>query len=297
MNRIVAIVASLWVVLAFTMAGVGTVAGAPTDSAQDGELAIAQLDNSTVTNETNESVMLGPGARLAGVVGVQQAEIRGEVEHRTFGLSIAAARSNGSKARVVAQNTERIQDRLRALENRSRQLNESYRNGSMPEAAYYARMAQINTRIRTLERQTNQTIEEAGALPPQSLNQHGVNVTELERVRNQARNMTGPEVAGVARKIGGPHAGKPVGHERGPPEAVPGNGSPGSDPGQSGSAGPGDSQNGSKNGQGPPGQQNNSTSSSNPGGPPSSAGNGSNPGDSSKPAKSSNPDNSSNPGK
>ena len=293
MSRTVAIVASIWVVLAFAVAGVGTVAGAPTAQTQDGGLVLAQEDNSTSTNgtatasnetddgetdedesgetddsnESEEEGAIGPGAQLAGAIGVQQAEIRGEVENRAFGQSIAAARSNGTKARVVAGQSERIRERLQVLENRTTELNASYENGSIPAGFYHAKLAQLNAQIRVLEHQTNETIEQAEQLPEDSLNRHGVNRTGLEQLRNQAKNMSGKDVSAVAKRMGGPEVGTPVGTQRGPPSDVPGQGPSDSTPGQNGQDGATEGPPG-QNGQ--PGHMNNTTRGQGNGGPPGS---------------------------
>lgn len=263
MNRIAVIVASVWLVVAFSVAGVGSVGAASTGSAggqsatvADGGIVLAQTDNTTEENTTTttettgnettgnettgnettgnetealddsetENGSIGPGAQLAGVIGVQQAELNGEIEHRAFGLSIAAARSNGSKAQVVSSNTEELRERIQDLENRTAALNESYQNGSISTGTYHARLAHLSAQIRMTERLVNQTADTAAALPEEARRAHGVNVTHLEKLKSDARNMSGPEIAAVAKQIGGPQVGHPLGKERGPPEGVPGHG-------------------------------------------------------------------------
>lgn len=283
MNRIAAVATSALVVLAFAVAGVGMAAGTSADAVADetssvsGPPLVSDTNETEATNNTsdladdetadntsdlaandtadntsdledNETTngSLAPGARLAGVIGVQQAEFQGEVENRAFGLSIAAARSNASKAKVIANETERIQERIQRLEQRQAALNESYQNGSISNGTYQARQATLTAQIRMLERLANQTVESASGLPPMALQQHGVNVTRLEQLRTQAHNMTGPEVARIARQIAGNDVGHPLGKKRGPPEGMPGQGPPGDSPGQ---GPPGDS-----SGQGPPGE-------------------------------------------
>ena len=265
MNRIAVIVASVWLVVAFSVAGVGSVGAASTGSAggqaatpSDGAIVLAQTENTTeenttTTNETTgnetdgnetdsldesetENGSIGPGAQLAGVIGVQQAEFQGEIEHRAFGLSIAAARSNGSKAQVVSSNTDRLQERIQDLENRTEALNESYENGSISTGTYHARLARLRSQIRMTERLVNQTADTAAALPEEERMAHGVNVTLLEELKSDARNMSGPKVAAIAKQIGGPQVGHPLGKERGPPEGGPGQG-PSDERG--GQAGPG----------------------------------------------------------
>jgi hypothetical protein len=76
-----------------------------TDSTASGTVdARSVQENETTDNESENET--SPGAQLAGVVGVQGAEVTGSVEQRSFGLQIAAARSNASKASVVANQSE-----------------------------------------------------------------------------------------------------------------------------------------------------------------------------------------------
>lgn len=289
MNRIAAIVAALLVTVAFGFTGVAAAGSSP---AGDGSTASSGVDvasttatagfavaspvaaaqetnttdeNGTAENETedtgsgandtaeteNESV--APGARLAGVLGAQQEEIKGEVEYRSFGHAIAAARSNGSKAQIVANNTDRLQERLQRMEDRLETLNESVENGSIPEGFYNAKATRLSAQIQTTERLLNQTADTARGLPPQARMEHGVNVTQLNHLRSQARNLSGPEVAAIARKMAGPGVGQQMGPRRGPPNGTPGQGPPDGSHGP-GQAGGSQGQNGSSN-MGPPGNQ------------------------------------------
>lgn len=249
MKGLAAIAASVWLVLAFTVAGVGT-AGAVQSTTQADSAPVdlsdptaqpQQVDGNNSTgntteadsNETNETAA-PPGARLAGAVGIHQAELEGEVQHRRLGHEIAGATSNGSKARVLGGETDRIRDRIHQLENRTEHLNESYENESMPDGAYHARLAKLSAEISTLERQLNTTETTARGLPAHVRQQHGIEDAELDHLRQRAHNMSGPEVAAIARQIGGPKAGHPMG---GPPENVPGHGSQDGQPGM-GAPGP-----------------------------------------------------------
>lgn len=243
MNRIATLVVASWVVLALGVAGIGTAGASPAEDVSDVDSRLVTdeaaanetVENDTVTNETDiesndteeGNVSVAPGARLAGVVGVQKAEIQGEVESRSFGLSIAAANSNNSKVRLLANHTERLEQRLQELENRTEQLNESYRNGTIETGTYHARLAQVTAQIRTLERLSNQSVETARQMPHETLRAHGVNVSHLEQLRTHARNMSGSQVSEIARQMAGPHVGQPMGQARGPPEDKPGHGPPG----------------------------------------------------------------------
>lgn len=171
------------------------------------------------TNETvgtNETEPVGPGTYLSGAVGAHRAELEGAVTERAFGLSIAAAVSNGSKAGLVANRTERLETRLQELEQTREELEAAYENGSIQNGTYQVRLTTLSARISATEQMINRTIVESSRLPHDVRQAHGVNQTRLDSLRTHARNLTGPEVAAIARTIGGPMTGMPAG-ERGPP--------------------------------------------------------------------------------
>lgn len=186
--------------------------------------AVAVQDDAA--NETDNETAMPPGARLAGVVGVQGAEVEGEVERRAFGLQVAAATSNASKASVVASQAQNLDQRLAELRERKQELDAARDNGTISPSRYRAEMAGLAAQISTLERLTNETAETARKLPAEALAEHNVNVSALERLRTSASNLSGPEVAAIARSIAGPpgneSTGPPFGNGMaGPPSDTP----------------------------------------------------------------------------
>ncbi|NIB98411.1 hypothetical protein [Halobacterium sp. R2-5] len=210
-------------------------AGAPLAVAGVGD-APAATESSTVvqedgtTNETDNETETAPGAQLAGVADVQAAEVEGEVERRAFGLQVAAANSNASKASVVAGQVENLDQRLAELRDRKQELETARENGTISESRYRAEMAGLAARISTLQGLTNETAETARGIPDEDLAERGVNATDLDRLRTSAGNLSGPEVAAIARSIAGPAgngtAGPPFGGNStmGPPTDTPASG-------------------------------------------------------------------------
>ncbi|MFB6266739.1 MAG: hypothetical protein ABEI31_03690 [Halodesulfurarchaeum sp.] len=205
-------------------------------AALDGSAIVAQTeDNETATNATNdtnatnhtnatnatnasENATVSPGAMLSGVIGVQHAEINGAVEQRAFGLRVAAAASNGSIAQVIDETEQNLQARLSSLRAELQRLREARRNGSISEATYRAEVSELAARIQNVRALANSSARTAQHLPADVLQEHGVNVSAIRTLKMHAANLTGPEVAEIARSIAGPDIGKPVG----PPEGVPG---------------------------------------------------------------------------
>jgi hypothetical protein len=206
---------------------VAGVAGGVPLAALDGPPAQA-TNGTNGTSATNAS--LAPGERLAGTVGVERAAVAGEIEGRAFGQRMAAANSNDSRAAIVAAHIGDLQTRLDELQAERTALRTAYENGSLSHGQFRARMAQLHAEQRALQWRANHTQHVAGQLPAEARQHHGVNVTALHMVRSQAANLTGPQVAAMARSIAGPGAG----HGMGGPPAFAGNGTGPMGPGGAG---------------------------------------------------------------
>jgi hypothetical protein len=209
-------------------AGAPLAAAAPasqsvTDSGTSGTVtAMSVQENETTDNETENET--APGAQLASVIGVQGAEVTGEVEQRTFGLQIAAARSNASKASVVANQTEQLDEQISDLLAQKEALKAAKANGTISQGKYRAKMGTLSAKISTLQSLTNATAEAASGLPVEALEAKGINASKIQLLKHSAANLTGPEVASIARNISGPPvnitAGPPGNVTTGPPENV-----------------------------------------------------------------------------
>jgi hypothetical protein len=178
---------------------VSTLAAVPAaTTAQETEIPTPQADDSAVA----------PGAQLAGVVSVQEAELDGEVQSRTFGIRIAQANTDDAKASVVADQVNDSEARLAELQQRKRALDAARENGSMSEGEYRARAAQLHAETRNVQRLANETNETASRLPADALEQKGIDATAIKTLSQRASELSGPEVAAIARDIAGPDVGR-----------------------------------------------------------------------------------------
>ncbi|MFB6089467.1 MAG: hypothetical protein ABEJ97_00280 [Halobellus sp.] len=219
-------------------------------------------------NDSADPASIAPGAQLAAIVGVQEVEIGSEVEARAFGQRIAAANSNASKAEVVAGSLDESRERLAELRERLAELEAARENGTISEARYRARAAQLSAQINAVERRLEQLNETATGLPEDVREEHGINVSNIERLRTEAQNLSGPEVAAIAREIAGANPGRGMG---GPPEdaGAPGRGSDA--PGRDAAGAVNRTGQGPGNGQGPPAAGNESAPGAEDGAPGQSA--------------------------
>lgn len=215
---------------------------------------------------------VAPGERMAGVVGAERASVESEVAVRAFDRRVATANSSRAKARVVGGQVANLQERLDELGAERAELERARENGTLSTGEYRARLAHLYAEERALQRLANRTERTARGLPAETLREQGVNVTAIQHLRANARNLTGPEVAAVARNIAGRSVGRPAG--AGPPDfdnrtgGPPGEGGPGNGHG----AGPSDGETGPPDDEGGPQAGAGDGGSAGDGGPPGETG-------------------------
>lgn len=191
--------------------------------------------------DEHENAAVQPGEKLSGVVNVQQAEFEGEVDERTFGVKTATAETDEARADVVAQQLEDVDRRLDEIEQRKDELREKRENGEITEGEYRAGMAELNARTETTKRLANATEATANGLPADVLADKGIDVEAIQTLRDRADELSGPEVAEIARSIAGPDVGKSMAGAQQPDEIadkIPDDAGPGDrGPGDAGSGG------------------------------------------------------------
>jgi hypothetical protein len=175
---------------------------------------------------SNESETL-PGERFAGVVGTQEAELDGELESRAFGIAVANADSDAERAELVAERLDRNEARLADIDARYRTLRQQRDNGAISEGTYRAKVTVAVAEASATNRTTNEAADVSAGLPENVRAEYGTD----DRVRTLQRNaadLTGPEVADIARDIAGSSVGAPLGPDD-RPERPPGAGPNGTD--------------------------------------------------------------------
>lgn len=185
MDRRIATMITLIVVLA-TVAATGPVAGTNQQSTPT-----APMNGSNVSDDKAEF-----GEQVSSFMQTSAAEANGSVEN---GMWVAAfARGNASQSAMVNQRTAALENRLSALQaQRADLLNDSDDNLSDDNlsVAERARTARLIARANALQNAINST-EQAAV-------EAGVDRSRLETLRTEARNLTGPEVAELARGLAG----------------------------------------------------------------------------------------------
>lgn len=166
-------------------------------------------------NETNDTA--APGERLAGVVGVQGAEVDGELDERSFRVGLN--RSAAGASAVVDERLPALEQRVEEIEQRRAALDAARENGSITEGEYRARMATLVAESRNVQRMANISTD-AVAAEPGALDQE--RNERIQALRERAGNATGPETAELARSIVGGDVGRGLGDDRPGPDNRPG---------------------------------------------------------------------------
>lgn len=226
MNRrtapIVAIVVAVAVVGLIGVAAAGPVGTAVGQDAPETN-ETGSGENATVTGSAADSgdstAVVSPGERFSGVVGVQRAEIDGEVSSRSFEIALNQTDSEAERAEIVAERVNQTDDRLAAIERRQQELRERRAAGELSQGGFAARMAETGARAEGARREANRSADVAEELPEAARTQRGLDEERLNAVRERASELSGPEVAAIARGIAGNETGSPLAADRrGPPD-------------------------------------------------------------------------------
>lgn len=205
MNRTTSITLVAILVVATVTVPLGAASIVSSGSGQDG----------TGADDGTESIE--PGERFAAAVGVQNAEIQGDVSERAFGVRIANAETNETKATIVAEQVEASERRLAALEDRLEALNESREAGELSDGRYRAEVAKTVAEMRAVEKQAAAAERTATGLPDDVLADNGVDVESIRALRERAGELGGSDTAAIARSIAGEDVGRSIADDREPP--------------------------------------------------------------------------------
>ena len=189
-------------------------AGGVTAAVEPAATAPQVAENET-TNTTTENAT-APGAQLAGIIGVQQAEVTGDIDNRSFGVRIANADSDAERAAIIADRQAETSQQVATQAERLAELRAARDAGNLTQGEYRARVAIVASQVTNAERTADQLNRTARDLPEAVRERNGINETAIDRLRTDARNLSGPETAAIARSIGGTTARNPMAGTRGP---------------------------------------------------------------------------------
>jgi hypothetical protein len=199
--------------VALVVVGVALVA-VPVFGAVGGIAPASDGASAVQTNGTNDTASnVSIGARISSFMQASSAETDSSVEAGMWAAKYNQSEESERPA-VVQSRIDRLERRSERLRERMADLQAKHENGTMPRVAYRARASRLTAELNALDESINETDERARAV--------GVNTSQLDQLRTQARNLSGQEVAAVARDLGvgrPDHAGPP--EDRGPGDAGP----------------------------------------------------------------------------
>ncbi|WP_440764218.1 hypothetical protein [Natronorubrum sp. DTA7] len=185
--------------------------------------AAGALANGDEQNQ-DDTESIAPGEQLTGAIGVQEAELQGELSERTYGIALANAQSEDERADVVEKQFADAEERFAEHEERLEELEEARESGEISEGQYRAEIATIAAETATVERLAENANATASELNESVLEDRGINVSAIAELRTNAAELGGNEVAAIAQSIAGDSVGQsPVAdREPGAPIDTPG---------------------------------------------------------------------------
>jgi hypothetical protein len=169
--------------LALAVIAVATMGGAVADTHDTETGANAAGGNASV------------GAEVSSFMQASTAEAEGEVDDGMFEASLRRTDDPEERRRIVENRTRRLEDRQQRLEERRASIG---RDGTVRDRALAVGVAVGADR---LEESVNETEPVAESV--------GVDTERLHELRTNARNLSGGEVAELARGLAGPPADRP----------------------------------------------------------------------------------------
>ena len=200
--------------LSIALAAILVVATVAVPVAAASVVSSATVQDDPESNAETDSIK--PGARFAAAVGVQHAELEGDVSTRAIDIRLANAETNATKASLIADHLETSERRLADLEARLERLNESREAGELSEGRYRAEVAQTAAEMRTIERQTAIAASTAADLPADVRDERGIDIESIRTLRDRAADLGGPDTVSIARSIAGDDVGRSIGDGREP---------------------------------------------------------------------------------
>lgn len=185
-SRAVAVAAVLAVVATAVVGPAAAFAPAPPAPQTNGTAGNGTAGNGTADGGAANATF---GAQVSSFMQASAASANSSIESGVWRASVDR-RPEAARGRAVAQRVEVLEARLDRLRNRSARLGDTPGESGV---AYTARASALRARLDSLREAIGEANETARRV--------GVNTTRLDRLRDRAANVTGPEVPGRARGI------------------------------------------------------------------------------------------------
>lgn len=187
----------------------------------------ASVESSNESNTTNASL----GTDISSFMQSSVSEASGAVDTGMWSAEFDATANRSARVTLVDRKTEEMRTELESLREQKQELLDAREAGEVSQTAFHARMSSLIGRIDALESSLDATTARARSV--------NASVAGLDQLRTDLENVSGPEIAAVARNTSGVGVGAGLqGDGNGPPNEV--GGPPGNSTGPPGDAGPPD---------------------------------------------------------
>ena len=163
-----------------------------------GGVAVADVVDGDGADETEQSM----GAEMTAFMQSSSVDASDATDRGMYNAALESAADDERRA-VVVDRTTQLERQYERLE---RQYERVQANDEMNPVARHAQLTRIAAQLSTLDESVEETTEHADAV--------GVDTDALETLRENAHELTGPEVAAIATSLAGI---EPPGLENGPP--------------------------------------------------------------------------------
>jgi len=191
------------------MMGIALVGASPLVSAQ--EVSGVETDDGE-----REETGISLGHKMSGVIAVSMTDFEGELERMEFEQEMAEADNESSQAGVVGDEVRESQEELAEIKEERSKVLEEFKAGEISQSEFATRMAVLEAEQENVVEKVDRAGSEADELPAEALESEGVDMGKVVELRENASEMSGPEVAALATSLGGADQSE----ERGPPEWV-----------------------------------------------------------------------------
>lgn len=175
---------------------VGAVGAVPVGTLSDGSGGLSYGGNDTA-----------PGTQFAGSVSVGEAEIENDVDERAFEHRLDQAATDSQRAAIIGGELDETETRLTELREQREALKTAFENGEISRQEYRVRTAKLAAELSGVEQIANRSGAAAAGIPNETLAANGVDAERIDRLRSNASELRGGEVADIARNIAGSSAG------------------------------------------------------------------------------------------
>ena len=190
-------------------------AGATDDVRPVNDVRPAEVAERVVTDaarqsaEANNSTNATLGGDISSFMQSSVAEVSGEVESEMWEAAFNGTQNRSERVELVDRRTRELERELADVRERKQEIIDQHESGALGDTAYRARLSNVVGRIEALRSSINTTTPHA--------KQVDTDVTELQNLSEQTEDLSGPEIAAVARNTSGNGLGA---GRNGPPSGV-----------------------------------------------------------------------------